>query len=396
MHRLGRVRGMFGVVGAALAITIAGTGALAPVVGAHGRRAHTPPVIGHLYVNDNTAPHNTVAGFDQHPDGSLTPIPGSPFAVGGAGKGTITGSAGALQVSPDGRYVLAVDAGSNQISVLRVQRNGALQPVAESPVASGGIEPVSITVQRNLAYVANEGNGTTGSNYTGFRFERGRLTPLADVTVPLPADAHPGQVLLNQTATRLIGTRVNTSSIDSFVVGEDGRLTAAPNAPYAAQGVGPFGSAFRPTNVHQLFVSNAHNGGVLGTVSAFNDTQRGVLTPIGASPYADGQSAPCWVAITPNGAYLFAVNAGNSTISRYAIARDGVLTLLGSIHLKNGAGLVPFDMTVDRSGHYAYTVDAGADTVSAFHIGGDGSLTELPTSPMPLPAGATPFGIAIR
>ena len=37
-------------------------------------------VVGQLYVNDNTAGVNTVAGFDRHADGSLTPIAGSPFA----------------------------------------------------------------------------------------------------------------------------------------------------------------------------------------------------------------------------------------------------------------------------------------------------------------------------
>jgi len=39
-------------------------------------------VTGHVYVNDNTAGNNTIAGFDRHTDGSLTPIAGSPFAAG--------------------------------------------------------------------------------------------------------------------------------------------------------------------------------------------------------------------------------------------------------------------------------------------------------------------------
>jgi len=47
-------------------------------------------------------------------------VPGSPFAAGGAGTGTGIGSQGALQISSDGRYLLAVDAGSNEISVLRI------------------------------------------------------------------------------------------------------------------------------------------------------------------------------------------------------------------------------------------------------------------------------------
>src|SRR4051812_11338921 len=64
-------------------------------------------VVGHTYVNDNTAGANTVAGFDRHADGSLTPMAGSPFAIGGAGLGAGLGSQGAIQASPDGRFLLA-------------------------------------------------------------------------------------------------------------------------------------------------------------------------------------------------------------------------------------------------------------------------------------------------
>src|SRR5438309_10152233 len=53
-------------------------------------------VVGHLYVNDNTAGTNTIAAFARHADGTLTPLPGSPFTVGGPGTGTGTGPQGAL------------------------------------------------------------------------------------------------------------------------------------------------------------------------------------------------------------------------------------------------------------------------------------------------------------
>jgi hypothetical protein len=90
-------------------------------------------------------------------------------------------------------------------------------------------------------------------------------------------------VLFNGTGTKLVGTRVGTSQIDSFTVGLGGRLTAAQGSPFTAQGVGPFGSQFRPTNPSQLFASNAHNGTGLGTVSAFTDSGAGALTSIGSS-----------------------------------------------------------------------------------------------------------------
>jgi len=182
------------VVGAigTIVLVVAGLAGTAQVAAA------ASDVVGHVYVNDNTAGTNTIGAFDQHADGSLTPMPGSPFAAGGAGTGTTVGSQGSLQVSSDGRYLLAADAGSSQISVLRIRPDGTLARVQGSPLTSGGIKPVSIAVNGGLVYVANDGNGTSGSSYSGFRLNAGgRLTPLAGSTIALPITANAGDILFN-------------------------------------------------------------------------------------------------------------------------------------------------------------------------------------------------------
>ena len=352
----------------------------------------------HVYVNDNTAGVNTVAGFTRHGDGTLTALPGSPFAAGGAGKGAIIGSQGALQATADGRYLLVADAGSNQISVLRVLPNGSLLQAQGSPVSSGGSMPISIAVHGGLVYVANAGNGGTGSNYSGFTINAGgHLSPIPGSTVSLPATANPGDILFNSTGTNLVGIEVGTTDpstfrIDSFNVGSDGRLTAAPGSPFAAEAAGPFGSEFSPTNPSHLYVSNAHGGTGNGSVSAFSVAATGSLTSIGGSPYADNQTAPCWVEITHDGRWLFTVNTGSTTISSYAIQADGSLQLFGSTGCSSGTGIRPFDARLDPTGSTLYVVDANLDAVSAFAVSG-GSLSELSSSPFQLPAGATPFGI---
>ena len=181
-----------------------------------------------------------------------------------------------MQITGDGRYLLAVDAGSNQISVLRIGFDGGLRLVRGGVVGSGGAEPVSIARHRSLVYVANAGSAAT--DYSGFRLTfGGRLYPIAGSTVPLPADSQPGDVLFNGDGTNLAGTRVGTSLIDSFSVGRDGLLRAAPGSPFIAQGPGPFGSEFRPGDPGQLFVSNAHGGAGAGTVSAFSVSRTGAL-----------------------------------------------------------------------------------------------------------------------
>ena len=225
-------------------------------------------------------------------------------------------------MTANGKYLLAVDAASNDISVLKVHKDGSLTLVDTE--SSNGITPVSIAVHKSLVYVANTGAG--GSNYTGFRLRHGDLEPIAGSTVPLPDNALPGQVLFSPNGKALVGMRVGPNAgpsyIDSFTVGHDGLLTAARGLAVCR----PRGSVHSearsgPTTRRQLFVSNAHDGPLAGSVSAYNVGKDASLTPIGASPFADNQTAPCWVAVSPDGRYLFAINTGSTTISRYSIAQ---------------------------------------------------------------------------
>jgi 6-phosphogluconolactonase len=360
--------------------------AAAPAAASPGRGA------GHVYVNDNTAGTNTISAFTRHADGTLTPLPGSPFPAGGAGTGTGLASQGALQVSSNGRYLIAVDAGSNQISILRIRPNGDPVLVPGGVVSSDGVEPVSVAEHDGLVYVANAGVG--GENYTGFTLNPGgRLRPLPGSTFSLPDSpqpAQPGDVLFNSTGANLVGTRVGTSQIDSFSVGADGRLTPAPDSPFPAQGAGPFGSEFRPTNPSQLFVSNAHNGGSeLGTVSAFSVAGDGTLSSIGTSPFPDLQNAPCWVEISHDGQYLFTVNTASGTVSSYSIAPDGTLTLSASTPAQVGGGSV--DARLSPDGQDLYVNESGAGAVGEFTVSG-GDLVANGTVAVPTGKGAA--GIA--
>jgi 6-phosphogluconolactonase (cycloisomerase 2 family) len=379
------------------AVVMAGSAAASPT-------GQTSAVVGHVYVNDNTAPLNTVAGFDRHADGSLTAMTGSPFVVGGSGAGHPDASQGSLQLSADGRYLLAVDAGSNQISVLRIKPDGSLQPSQGSPVSSGGVDPVSIAVHGDLVYVANAGPGSSlgDTNYTGFRLNAGgKLKPIPDSTYVLPNDSKPGQVLFNGDGTRLAGTRIATSEIDSFTVGSDGRLTVAPGSPYdaqafsPAQGWGQLGSEFNPTNPDQLFVSDAHTAGggaaFPGLVSSFTDASDGALTPVGA-PVANDGGAACWIEISHDGSVLFVVNTASASISSYSIGEGGTLTFLHSTAPGQiGAGAE--DARLSPDGSTLWVVESGTDAVTGFSVNGS-TLTPLASAGGP--AGATPSGIVVN
>jgi 6-phosphogluconolactonase (cycloisomerase 2 family) len=375
--------------GAMLAATIGLFGTAASASASTTSASTASPVVGYTYLDGNTATSNTIDAFARHADGSVSPVGSGTFAAGGAGSGAGLGSQGAVQVTQDHRFLLAVDAGSNQISVLRITAGGVPVPVGQ-PVSSGGNDPVSVAVSPGgLVYVANA--GATDSNYTGFRLGfNGSLTPIPGSTFAVPNGSGLGDVFFNALGTQLVGTRTTTSEIDSFDVLPGGHLLPAPGSPFTGQGLGQLGAEFSPTHLNHLYISDAHNGAGLGDISAYNDNFLGQLSSIGNSPFADNQTAPCWVEISHDGRFLFTVNTGSDNISSYAINRDGSLTLLGSTPITGGGADI--DARLTPNGQQLLVDGSGNHILSVFDVNG-GQLTEVPSSPTPLPAGGAPSGI---
>ena len=301
-----------------------------------------------------------------------------------------------------------MDAGSNQVSVLRIKPDGSLQIAEGSPVASNGVDPVSIAVSGDLVYVANQGPGTNpgDTNYTGFTLNPGgHLNPLAGSTYALSSSSKPGDVLFSGDGTRLIGTEIASSEIDSFTVGKDGILTPATGSPYSAQtgfptpqGYGQLGSEFSPVNPDQLYISDAHvspangsGGATPGLVSSFTDAADGTLSLIDPSPVSNPGTASCWIEISHDGQYLFVVNTGSATIASYSIGAGGALSYLQSTPTGEiGAGAE--DARLSPDGSTLWVVESGTDAVTGFSVSG-GSLTPLTAAAGP--AGATPSGIVV-
>jgi 6-phosphogluconolactonase len=96
----------------------------------------------------------------------------------------------------------------------------------------------------------------------------------------------------------------------------------------------------------------------------------------------------------PSGRFLFTVNTGSGTISRYQIAPAGTLTRLGSTTVSAAGGVGAVDARLSPDGRYLYVDESRIGAVGEWAVNG-GNLTELPSSPTSLPAGATPAGIVV-
>jgi 6-phosphogluconolactonase len=120
-----------------------------------------------VYTLSNATDGNAVLVFHRAEDGTLTP--GDSVPTDGVGSDGSLGNQGAVALSEDHSWLLAVNAGSNDISVFQVE-DGGLTLTDLAP--SGGTEPISITIYKELVYVLNDGGLTetlpisVGSNLT--------------------------------------------------------------------------------------------------------------------------------------------------------------------------------------------------------------------------------------
>lgn len=323
---------------------------------------------GAVFTLTNSPSGNAVAVFTRQSDGSLAQT--ATYSTGGLGTGANLGSQGALALSDNGKRLFAVNAGSNSISELAV-KGDELSLV--TTFDSGGVTPIGVAVSKNLLYVLNAGS----ASITGFKVDGvGRVEAIDGSTQPL-LGTNPAQVAFSPSGDVLVVTEKGSSTIDTFAVDRQGRAQAGVSSPSA--GATPFGFAF--DSLGRAFVSEA-----AGSASSYSVDAAGAHVITAAA--ATNQAAPCWVVVTPDGRYAYTANAGSATISGFAIAGNGSLSLLdpSGATASLGAGAHPLDEAISPDGATFYVLVDGRHTVAAYHVGADGSLSFLGE------AGALPAG----
>ena len=290
-----------------------------------------------LFTMTNAADGNSVVAFAQGADGRLTEI--GRFASGGRGVGRGLENQGAVAVTGDRGHVLAVNPGSAELSVLRITGQ-ELQVTHVSP--SGGEVPVSVAERNGLIYVLNR-EGASGETISGFRLHPdGTLVPIAGSSTGLSAPStEAAQIALSPDGRFVVVTETGTSMISVFPI--DGNGVAGNRRTQPSLGRGPFGFAFR--NASQLYVSEVGSR----CASAYALDPDGSLRTLSAA-VATGQSATCWVAITPDTRTAFVANTGAQSISTFAIAEDGTLTLQDDVATTTHGG--PLDLVLTANGRF--------------------------------------------
>jgi 6-phosphogluconolactonase (cycloisomerase 2 family) len=322
-----------------------------------------PTPSGAVYTLTNAIDGNSVIAFRRDPDGELTRI--GAFPTGGLGVGGTVDpleSQFAVVLSQRHDALFAVNAGSDELSSFRVERDGRLSLVSRA--SSGGERPVSIAVHDRLLYVLN----TNDNTLVGFRVAPdARLIPIAKSRRSLASGADgAAAVRFTPDGHQLIVSERVSNRLEVFRVGDNGRLSE----PVVSQASGGASFGFDITARNEAIVSETQ-----GSVTSYALSGRGALTPI-TSSISTGGVAPCWVIITSDEKFAYATNTGTSSIAEFSIAAHGVLASLSNSPTVVTAGSIPLDLD-QVQGRLLYTLETGKGTIGGFVIGSDGRLTGL-------------------
>jgi 6-phosphogluconolactonase (cycloisomerase 2 family) len=343
--------------------------------------------------NDST---NQLIVFTRNADGTLASRGNIP--TGGQGTNGVNFFAGntvspdaltsnnSVIVTPDKTRLFVANAGDATVSTFALATNGTLTLLAVSP--TNGVRPTSLAFQNGVLYVTHQ----QGAQELGaYRVDAtsGKLTQIGQSTV-VQQDALPTEVSISPDGKfvivngflKTVTPTQPANQLLAFPINGDGTLGTVVTS--ASAGVGPFGGRFGNGALSSTyFVTEA--AGVSASSYAFASS--GAFSVVSGPVSVTGQTAPCWVAITPDNRFAY-VSSGSGVVSLFTIDTSGHLTL-ANVNAATEAATQPAassssfaaDSWISPDGKFLYQDYAGDDKIVAYSIGSNGALTKLGEQP---------------
>lgn len=372
-----------------------------------------------LYIENNVgqAPNkNSIIALKNDGTGKLTPIAPGKFLTNGTGV-FVTPKVGSPSLQADGEVVvnaagtllLAVNGGSNTISVFGISNTGVLTLMSTTPFPSLGSDPVSIGLDENSpagAYVTVVNQASDPAqpgqtpNIVGFFLDEttGTLTS-ANTSVTYPMDSLPAQALASPSGKfEFIVQFMGGGSFCSFSVGAAGLLVAnncfLPN-------VGP---AFLGAAVHPKQRAAYVGQPPVSLISVFTYSTAGVLAF--QRVVANQGSLICWLTTNKAGTLLYTVESGTtgmgSTVTVYDISGGNFTSPVQLQHftmINNADNATNLHLDPTEKFLYVLSVNesgTSANFVHVLNVASDGTLTETITPlKLPIHSGEIPQGLAV-
>ena len=338
-----------------------------------------------VYTNDDNPSGNTVSGFSVASNGTLTPVPGSPFAT--RGTSIVDGALSAsnhVTVDNIGNFLFASNTGSNDVSVFSINAgSGTLSLVAGSPFATGGSGGVGISLSSTpdgrFLMAANGGS----NNLTVFSIaSSGALTPIEGS--PFPALSFPEGIKVSPDGKFLAVAEPFSNQVEMFSIASTGSLTSLGAFPGGS--VGELAGVDINCAISLLYGGEYNIGETV--VDGYSIASSGTLTPVPGSPFIPGVGFDSRVVLlSPDDKTLFVSNGSgtfSNTITVFSAASNGSLSLVaGSPFPMNPGASSPLGTATSQDGSLLYVASFFSHSISVFSVASNGALTEVAGSPFP-------------
>lgn len=331
---------------------------------------------GYVYTLSNQTAGNMLLVYSRTSEGTISYV--AAYPTGGTGTGGGLGNQGAVVLSDDNNFLLAVNPGSNSVTSFTVFGGGLIWV---STVSSGGTTPVSVTMHNDLVYVLNSGGS---GNISGFSLHAdGSLHPIANSTRPLSsASAGAAQVSFVADGNAVAITEKATNKIITYTISSQG----IPGTMHSITSAHPTPFGFALGHNENIFVSEAAGGAPgASALSSYHINNDGTIALVDG-PVGANQSAACWVVLTNNGKYAYTTNTASNNLSTFNVNSSGSISVLNAIAATTQMG--PIDAALSNNSKFLYVLNSGSHSIGVYAGDNDGSLSSVQTVPG-LPVGAT-------
>jgi len=262
-------------------------------------------------------------------NGALAPVAGSPFAIGGAGGGSIA-------LDPSGQFVYAAYA--QGVAGFRFNSStGELTPLGGSPFSDGSV-PNAVAADPSGKFVYTTGStAKAGFSVYSLNSTTGALTPVAGSPFATPLANNPYNLAVIPTGGTVYATVPSNNAVLGLSInGTTGVPGAVPGSPFAAinsdmfLGLDPAGKF--------LYTCNEGNG----EISAYTiNSSNGALSPIAGGPFGSNNCDTTVIVEPINGQYLYAANPGANAITGFSVN-----TATGALSMISGSPFTATDATL--------------------------------------------------
>jgi 6-phosphogluconolactonase len=318
------------------------------------------------YVYTSNSSNNTLSGFSISTTGTLTAVPNSPvtlnyspgpmaitplntflyvaapgniqvYAISANGALTATTcatcaalvSVASMDISPDGQWLVGLDTTTQVLDIFQINAtSGGLTSVSQTvpyTTTVGVWQPRMVRFSPNAGFIY-AALGTAGD--VGFTFNTTTGAGVTATYLQVPTTTSDNAVAIDSASANLYIARSGTGpGVAVYNIGAGGSLTQVAGSPFAS-GLGTFAIQLNTTGAY-LYAANRTDG----TISGYTIGAGPTLSPLAGSPFSTG-SLPTSLGADKTGKYLLSGAFGGApdlTMYSFSITTPGMLVPATSV-----------------------------------------------------------------